>query len=82
MDRIDGWAEDADGARLLRVRVSAPPVGGAANAALVRLLARAAGVPKSAVAIVQGEASRLKTVEIAGDPAALSSRLAALGARR
>ena len=69
-DRIDGVADGA-----LRVRVSAPPVGGAANKALLRLLADALGVPRSAVRLVVGEASRTKTVEVDGvDPAAITGR--------
>ena len=77
-DRIDGWAEGADGARLLKARVAAPPAEGAANEALIRLLAKALGVPKSAVTIAAGATSRLKTVEIDGDAAALAARLEAL----
>ena len=74
-DRIDGWAADADGAAVLKVRVAAPPVDGAANAALVALLAKALGVPKSAVTIAAGQGARLKTVEIDGDATALRDRL-------
>jgi uncharacterized protein YggU (UPF0235/DUF167 family) len=73
-DRIDGWADDPErpGQKLLRARVAAPPVDGAANAALVRLIAGALGVPKSAVALVAGQTARIKTVEVTGaDPADL-----------
>lgn len=76
-DRIDGWTTDAHGAPVLKARVAAPPVDGAANAALIRLLAKALGVPKSAITIVAGETARTKTVEIDGDAAALSDRLKA-----
>lgn len=55
---------EADGA--LKVRVTAPPAEGAANEAVIKLIADAAGVPKSAVTIVRGGAARLKLVEIAG----------------
>ncbi|MFP4683604.1 MAG: DUF167 domain-containing protein [Ectothiorhodospira sp.] len=48
----------------LKAYVSAPPVDGAANDRLVRLLARQCGVPKSAVRIAGGEKSREKTLEI------------------
>ena len=65
-DRIDGWDVDADGRPVLRVRVRARPVEGEANAALLRLLARALGVPKSAVALDRGGQSRLKMLTIAG----------------
>lgn len=50
----------------LKVRVSAPPVDGAANAMLVELLAATFGVPARSVAIVSGHSSRSKVVEIAG----------------
>jgi uncharacterized protein YggU (UPF0235/DUF167 family) len=53
-------------AGVLRVRVAAPPVAGAANEALVRLLARTLDVPRGAVRVVHGEASRDKTVEVDG----------------
>ena len=77
-DHIEGWVAAGE-ERLLKVRVAAPPAEGAANAALVALLAKSLGVPKSAVAIVAGTTSRLKTVEIAGDAAGLSARLETLG---
>lgn len=57
-------AGEREGAIL--VRVTAPPVEGAANAALLRLLAKTLSVPKGAVAIVSGEGSRTKVVEVAG----------------
>ena len=51
---------------MLRVRLTAPPVDGAANEALIALLAERLGLPKRNVSIVQGAASRQKTVEIVG----------------
>jgi len=53
-----------DGA--LRVRVAAPPVEGAANEELARTLARALGVPRSAVEIMSGHASKTKLVRVVG----------------
>lgn len=50
----------------LRVRIAAAPVDGAANEELVRLLARAFGVPPSAVEIITGQTSKLKKVRVAG----------------
>jgi uncharacterized protein (TIGR00251 family) len=48
----------------LKVALTAPPVEGAANKALVDLLAKLLGVPKGAVSIVSGESSRYKTVRV------------------
>jgi uncharacterized protein (TIGR00251 family) len=50
----------------LRVAVSAPPVEGKANEAVVRALAEALGVPRTAVEIVRGEGGRRKTARIRG----------------
>lgn len=52
----DGW----------KVRVSAPPERGRANDAVVSLLAERLGVPRAAVSVVSGEASRDKVVELRG----------------
>ncbi|MBR4190676.1 MAG: DUF167 domain-containing protein [Kiritimatiellae bacterium] len=54
----------------LKVRLCAPPVDGAANAALMEFLADKAGVPRSRVRIVSGTTGRNKRVEIAGLAAA------------
>ena len=48
------------------MRLAAPPVDGAANEALVALLAEQLGVPKRHISIVRGASSRQKIVEIAG----------------
>ena len=50
----------------LKVRLQAPPVDGAANEALVNLLAERLAVPRRAVRVVAGATSRAKTVEIEG----------------
>ncbi|HKA86077.1 MAG TPA: DUF167 family protein [Haliangiales bacterium] len=59
----------------LKLAVTAPPVDGEANAAVVALLARALGVPRAQVAIVRGDTGRRKTVRVAG---ATRERLMAL----
>lgn len=51
----------------LKVRVQAKPVEGAANEAVIKLLAKTAGVPKSAVSLIRGATSRQKDFEIRRD---------------
>ncbi len=63
----------------LAARVTAPPVDGEANEAVIALVAKAFGVPKRDVRIVGGETSREKRLAIAGDKdalAAIAARLA------
>jgi uncharacterized protein YggU (UPF0235/DUF167 family) len=78
-DAIEGWMRDAAGARWLKVRVAAPPEDGKANAALIRLLADALGVPQANIRIAGGAQARLKRIAVAGDTASLSARLDAYG---
>ncbi len=72
---FDGIAE-LDGRPVLRLRVAAPPVDGAANAALVDFLAKALDLPRSAVTLVAGDRARVKRLSLAGP--GVASRLAAL----
>jgi len=58
--------EGVDDAGELRVRVAAPPADGAANAAVVKLLAKMLGVPKGAVSVMSGASSRHKRLSIDG----------------
>ena len=69
-DAIEGWSEDAQGQAVLKARVAAPPVDGAANAALIRLIAKALDAPRSAVRIVSGEGARVKLLVVDGMDAA------------
>jgi uncharacterized protein len=62
---------------VLQVRVTAPPVDDAANRAVVKLLAKAAGVPRSRVTIVRGERGRRKLVAIEGADRKALERLTA-----
>ncbi|RWA80546.1 DUF167 family protein [Mesorhizobium sp.] len=78
LDRIEGVETAADGRSHLKARVRAVPENGAANAALERMVARALGVPGSAVSVIAGGTSRLKTVRILGDTAALVKSVGAL----
>jgi uncharacterized protein len=59
--RILGWREGR-----LEVSLAAAPVDGAANAELIAVLAKALGVPKSAVALVHGQGGRTKLIEVHG----------------
>jgi uncharacterized protein len=69
---IVGWRTDG----VLSVRVAAPPVEGAANAAVAALLAGALGVTASAVTIEGGTRGRDKLVRVVGlTPADIRRRL-------
>jgi uncharacterized protein YggU (UPF0235/DUF167 family) len=65
-DAVEGWGHDENGRPYLKVRVAAPPVDGAANAALEILIAKLVKRPKSAVRIVSGDHARLKQLAIDG----------------
>jgi len=74
-DALDGIAPLADGRAVLKARVRAAPHEGAANAALTRLIAKAAGVPASQVTIVGGTTARIKRLRIDGEPRAIAAAL-------
>jgi uncharacterized protein YggU (UPF0235/DUF167 family) len=65
-DAAEGWARDEKGQPYLKARVAAPPVEGAANEALVAMIAKALKVGRRSVRIVAGDQSRLKILEIDG----------------
>lgn len=67
IDRIEGFETGADGQSYLSARVRAVPERGRANAALIALLSDALTIPKSAISVTGGTASRIKRIEIAGD---------------
>jgi uncharacterized protein (TIGR00251 family) len=75
-DAVERWERGADGREYLKVRVTAPPEDGKANAQLVALLAETLDLAKSDVAIVAGATARLKTISI---PAPARARLEAVG---
>lgn len=50
----------------IKVSVTAPPVDGEANAAVIELVAKSLGVPKHAVEVIAGASSRRKTLRITG----------------
>jgi len=65
-DAIDGVETLADGRAVLKARVRAAPSGGAANAALVALLAKALRIAPGRVTIAAGDSARIKRVKISG----------------
>lgn len=65
-----------------KVRVAAPPEGGRANEAVVRLIAGAVAVPADAVDVVSGRSARDKIVELRGIDASLTERRMASAARK
>ena len=58
-NEITGWRDD-----VLCIKITAPPVDGAANSAIIKFIADALGVRKSQVELVSGEKSREKTLKI------------------
>jgi uncharacterized protein YggU (UPF0235/DUF167 family) len=78
-DAVEGVETRDDGTAALRLRVKAVPDKGKANAAVIALLARALGLPKSHFAFIAGETSRMKTVAVTGDTDDLTARVVALG---
>lgn len=72
---LDGLVATPDGGLAVQIRLAAPPVEGAANAALLGFLARSLGLRRSDVTLLAGARSRLKRVHLAGPPAALAARI-------
>jgi uncharacterized protein (TIGR00251 family) len=75
---VDGIVSDAEGRPLLKLRLVAPPVEGAANEALIAFLAKALSLRKADIAIRSGETGRVKILHLAGDSAAILRKLDAL----
>ncbi len=74
-DRILGVVEDGPHGPALKAAVTAAPVDGKANAALIALLARQFGLRPSDLRIVGGASARQKLVEFTGEPTALAQRI-------
>lgn len=72
---IGGWKTDPGGRPFLEVRVAAAPADGAANDEVVKLLAKALGLPKSTLTIVSGQGARLKRIELPLSEAEIRARL-------
>jgi uncharacterized protein YggU (UPF0235/DUF167 family) len=72
-DAIEGIEQLADGNVVLKARVRAAAVDGAANEALIRLIADALGIARRNVALIAGQTARIKRLKIAGDGPALAA---------
>ena len=72
---IGRWRADADGREELEVRVAEAPTEGAANDAVMRLLAKALGVSRSQLSIISGAASRHKRIAVPFNLAEARARL-------
>jgi uncharacterized protein YggU (UPF0235/DUF167 family) len=79
-DAIESTERLANGQTVLKARVRAAASEGAANAALIRLVAATLGVAATRVSLIGGATARLKRLKIEGDAATLAARLAALSA--
>ena len=76
-DEVDGIETLSDGRAVLKARVRALPEDGAANAALVKLIANVVGIAASRVTVQSGHTSRLKVLKIEGDGADIAAMIAA-----
>ncbi len=74
-DRIVGVIEDGRGGWALKAAVTAPPVDGKANEAVVRLIARHFKLRPKDLAVTSGAADRSKVIAVAGDPTMLAAAL-------
>ena len=77
-DAIDGMETGSEGECYLKARVSVAPEKGKANKALIALIAKSIGIPKSALSLVSGETARKKILRIEGEPEDLIERLKAI----
>ena len=72
---IGAWRQGAGGHEELEVRVNEAPADGAANDAVVKLLAVALGISRSEVAIISGATSRHKRIRVPFEADELRQRL-------
>jgi len=72
---IDGIVADAEGRALLKLRLVAPPVEGAANEALIAYLAKNLSLRKADITIRSGGTGRIKILHLAGNSAAILQKL-------
>ena len=63
-NEVIGWEQIPLTGKVLRVRITAPPVDGKANKAIALFLAKTLSLPKSSVKLTKGQQSRIKTFEV------------------
>ena len=80
-DAVEGIGRLSDGHEVMLARVRAVPEKGAANDALVALLAKALDRPKTSLSVIGGATARIKQVRVLGDPQTLISALEKLARR-
>ena len=78
MDQVTGLHGGSDAALSLALKVRALPDKGAANKAVIDLLAKALGVPKSCISLLSGSTKRNKTVLVRGEPQQIEGSLTGL----
>jgi hypothetical protein len=72
---VGEWKTDPGGRPFLEVRVAAAPADGAANDEVIKLLAKALDLPKSALTIASGQTARLKRIDLPLDEDEIRARL-------
>lgn len=77
-DQIAGLWQDAEGKMSLQVKVRTQPEKGKANEAVIALLAKSFGLPRSAFSVISGETGRLKTIRIDAPPQKIEQTLRSL----
>jgi uncharacterized protein (TIGR00251 family) len=77
-DGAAGLVQDAEGRPALAIRLTAPPVDGAANKALIAFLAKVLKLRKADIEIRSGETGRLKILDLSGDARIIAQGLDAL----
>ncbi|WP_416797218.1 DUF167 domain-containing protein [Ciceribacter azotifigens] len=80
-DQVDGVEMNANDDVYLKAKVTAVPEKGKANKALIALLAKAIGVPKSSISVVSGDTARQKILRIDGDPEEVAEKISELLSR-
>lgn len=75
-NEVGGLRRGADGEERLSIRVTAAPDKGRANAAVVKLLSKTLGLPKSSIVLVSGEKDRSKSFALGGDSDEIVGKLA------